>query len=66
MIKAPDRIGKLRSRIEAGETVTQADVDRIAVLQVLDLVVLGEEFALESAQRDAAETEQFKRFAEGP
>ena len=43
----PDRLSGLIRRIEAGETVTQADVNRIAALQCLDLARIGEEFARE-------------------
>jgi hypothetical protein len=53
----PDRIGKLIERIEAGETVTQKDVDRIAELQFLDLAKLGGDFAGEAVARDAKATE---------
>ena len=43
----PNRIGKLIERIEVGDPVTQKDVDRIAVLQALDVAKLGEDFVKE-------------------
>lgn len=49
MIQLPDRIGKLIQRIEAGEIVTQHDVDKIAKLQALDVAKLGEDFASQEA-----------------
>jgi hypothetical protein len=48
----PDRIGGLIARIEAGQTVTQDDVDRLATLQTLDLAKLGEDFARATIARD--------------
>ena len=41
----PDHIGKLMAAIEAGEPVTQADVDRIATLQALSIAKAGQDFA---------------------
>ena len=40
----PDRLTPLIQRLEAGQTVTQEEVDRLALLQVLDLAKAGEEF----------------------
>ena len=53
----PDRLSKLMSRIEAGGTVTQQDVDRVAQLQALDIAKAGEDFVRE---RVAAEHEYNK------
>ena len=64
MIALPDRIGALITRIEAGETVTQEDVDRIARLQALDLARAGREFVTAWAAREEAETERFRQMVE--
>lgn len=52
----PDRIGKLIQRLEAGETVTRQDVDRLATLQALDLGRIGEDFARERMAADDKST----------
>lgn len=44
MITVPNRVKQLRDAIERGEPVTQAKVNRLATLQVLDLVIAGREF----------------------
>ena len=54
----PDRITTLIERIERGEEVTQKEVDRIATLQALDLVVTGRQFARDCASRDREHSEQ--------
>ena len=51
----PSRISGLIQRIEAGETVTQKEVDALATLQVLDIAKYGEDFVRE---RVAWDTEQ--------
>ena len=51
----PDRLGDLRARIEAGETVTQAEIRRLGLLQALDLARLGREFLIESIALHEAE-----------
>jgi len=56
----PDRIAKLIERIEAGETVTQADVDWIAVLQALDLAKAGEDFVREVISSGQEQIEGYK------
>ena len=60
MIEFPDRIAKLITRIESGESVTQQDVDQIADLQLLDLAKVGEDFARQRILSDHELTEQFK------
>ena len=60
MISFPDRIGKLIERIEAGEKVTQADVDRIATLQALDIAKAGEDFVREAVAEDRAMSESLR------
>lgn len=60
----PDRISKLIASIEAGETVTQRDVNRVAALQALDLAKLGEDFAREAIQADQQLTDEFRQAAQ--
>lgn len=47
----PDRLSALSVRIENGETVTQADVNRVATLQAFDLVQMGRQFVEEAVSR---------------
>lgn len=51
-MKLPSRIGDLIKRIEGGETVTQDEVDRIALLQSLDIAKAGEDFVIEWSERE--------------
>jgi hypothetical protein len=51
-MKLPPRIGDLIGRIEAGETITQKEVDRIALLQSLDIAKAGEDFVSEWVERE--------------
>ena len=64
MIEAPDRITPLILRLEAGETITQSEVNRLAVLQALDLVVIGQQFARQAAISDAERTEEYREHLE--
>lgn len=64
MIEFPSRITQLIQRIEAGETVTPEEADRIARLQSLDLAKLGEDFARDLCRREEEVTEQFKQLVE--
>ena len=48
----PSRISELIRRIEAGESVTQPDVDRLARLQALDIAKAGEDFVREWSERE--------------
>ena len=48
----PNRIDGLIKRIEAGDAVTQEDVDRIATLQALDIVNAGRAFVEEQIAVD--------------
>ena len=52
----PDRIDGLIKRLEAGENVTQKDVNKLATLQVLDLAKLGEDFTREAIAREEQQT----------
>lgn len=52
MIQLPDRIGPLIAKLEAGEDVSQWEVDRLAALQALDIARIGTEFAQEAMRRD--------------
>ena len=40
----PDRLTPLMQRLEAGQAVTQAEVNRLAALQALDIAKIGQEF----------------------
>jgi hypothetical protein len=40
------------AKIEAGQPVTQQEVDRLAALQALDLARAGREFVAQACQRD--------------
>lgn len=44
MISTPNRIKQLRDAIESGEQITQTEINRLATLQPLDLVIAGREF----------------------
>ena len=50
----PDRLSALIQQIEAGQPVTQADANRLATLQALDLAKIGEDFARETIEADRA------------
>ena len=43
-LNVPDRLTLLRDRIANGEEITQEDVRRIALLQAIDVVDLGNQF----------------------
>lgn len=45
----PDRLEQLIDRLEAGETITRADVDRAAALIALDTAQLGRDFVRAAA-----------------
>ena len=47
------------ARIEAGDDIKPADWQRVARLQALDMVKVGDDFALEMAQRDEQFTQEF-------
>ena len=42
MIATTERLSPLMERIESGEDITQADVDRVALLQAFDVVKLSQ------------------------
>ena len=48
----PDRLEKLVARLEGSEPVTQAEVNRIAALQALDIARMGRAFVVDALQRD--------------
>jgi hypothetical protein len=60
----PDRLGALIKRLEAGEKVTQSDVNRIAQLQALDLALFGQACAREHIAREEAQTEIMRQSME--
>lgn len=51
-VRIPDRIGALIAAVEAGRDLTAKDVERVALLQVLDLAKLGEDFVREVIAAD--------------
>jgi len=60
MITIPDRLTALIQRLEAGETVTQQDVNRLATLRALDLARVGEDFARAAIAADEALTDDLR------
>lgn len=57
----PDRLSTLIQRLEAGQAITQPDVDRVAALQALDLAKLGEDFARATIDSDNQLTQDLAR-----
>lgn len=55
MILTPDRLAEIVNRIEAGKTITQANIDRISLLQDLDLARVGREFLVEALSAQEAQ-----------
>lgn len=60
----PCRTRDLIKRIEAGETVTQQDVDRIARLQALDMAIVGREFVERQIQSEEQTTDLLRKALE--
>lgn len=60
----PDRIDALIKRLEAGETVTQEQVDRIAQLQMLDLARAGRDILTERLTNERDQTEMLRQALE--
>ena len=60
MIAFPDRISGLIEKLEAGNEVTQKELDDVARLQALDLIKAGEDFVRDAIERDNEYTETFK------
>jgi hypothetical protein len=60
MIDFPDRLSGLIAKLEAGQTVSQRDVNRLATLQALDLAKVGEDFMRATCQADDAQTQRLK------
>jgi len=58
MLNVPDRMREVRSKIEAGEPV---DFQRVAQLQELDTVIVGQDYAEEAAQRWEDANAELKR-----
>lgn len=52
MVKFPDRLSGLIATIEAGKIPAREDLERIALLQALDVAKMGEDFAREAIERD--------------
>lgn len=60
------RLTAVIEKLEAGDTVTRDDVQRVAALQALDIAVAGREFMEETARREAEHTQKFREFTEQP
>lgn len=56
----PDRLSALIDKVEAGQPVTQSDLNRVATLQALDLAKSGRDFVTEMAERDRQHSELLK------
>ena len=59
------RVVELIERIEAGEAITPADLQRTAALQALDMVVAGDQFVRESIARQATADDGLQRAESG-
>lgn len=55
MLQVPSRISALIERLEAGDSLTQLDLDQVGRLVALDTVKMGEDFVRECLQRHEAE-----------
>ena len=58
MFTVPDRMREVRSKIEAGQPV---DFQRVTLLQELDMVILGRDYAKESAKRQERANDELER-----
>lgn len=65
MIQSTSRISSLIQRLEAGETVTQDELRRTAMLQALDVARAGEEYMAAAIESDAKATQDALTLADG-
>lgn len=65
MIGVPDTIANLIDRLEAGDDPTPEELRRTQRLQALHIARIGEEYLLESLEREDAAHEQFRQAMEG-
>ena len=61
----PDRLEPLIAKLEAGESITQEDVDRVARLQELDAAVQINEFIEEMEEDERRADEQLRQLLAG-
>ena len=61
----PDRLEELVKKIEAGKPVTQADVDKVASLQGLDIARMGRQVIAEQEKRENEQTAVLVKAFEG-
>lgn len=64
MLRFPDRLTSLIERLERGQPLTPADVNRTAALQALDIARIGEDFVRDAVAREAAHTEAMRQSLE--
>ena len=60
MIQLPDRLITLIQSLEAGKPLMQAEVNRLASLQALDIARLGREFVVQACARHEEQLEMLK------
>lgn len=56
----PNRLTALIAKLEAGDILTQADLDTTAQLQALDFAVAGRQFVEDWIEREEKTTEELK------
>ena len=60
MLTFPRRLNALIERLEAGQDVTPEEARRLALLQALDVAVIGEEFVRAAVSREERRTDEFR------
>lgn len=60
----PSRLTVLVKKIEAGETVTSADLDRVAALQSFDIIQAGRQFVEDWCKREDEQTDVLRKALE--
>lgn len=64
MIAIPDRLTGLIQKLEAGQAVSQQEVDRLSTLRALDLARSAEDYARSAMAADDALTDSLRKQAE--
>ena len=57
MVELPDRLSSLIELLEKGQPVTQAELNRLATLQAIDVARMGEQFARQAIDADSKQAE---------
>jgi len=60
----PDRLSGLIRQLESGQPLARVDVRRVAQLQALDLLKIGEDFAREAIANERAATDEYAAILE--